>query len=87
MRAVPEVVRIVGPPGSGKSSYAKKQTGLVIDLDDIKSRLAGCPPHMAGDKWTAPALAERNRILESLADKNYVAVWFIIGSPKVGDRR
>ena len=84
------VTIVSGPPGSGKSTWVKERAGpndLIIDLDDIKSRLSGLPAHQAGDKWSAPALAERNRILASLSNSKHNRVWLVIGAPKASERQ
>ncbi|WAC29568.1 AAA family ATPase [Ancylobacter sp. SL191] len=81
---------VCGAPGSGKSTYVDQHKGpndLVIDLDVIRSRLAGSSLYGAGPQWTAPALDERNRILQGLAaDHVHERAWFIVSAPEREER-
>ncbi|WP_324290694.1 AAA family ATPase [Ancylobacter sp. SL191] len=89
-RARIPVVIVCGAPGSGKSTYVDQHKGpndLVIDLDVIRSRLAGSSLYGAGPQWTAPALDERNRILQGLAaDHVHERAWFIVSAPEREER-
>ncbi|MFQ5535468.1 MAG: HNH endonuclease [Sphingomonadales bacterium] len=87
--AIPLTI-VCGPPGSGKSTYVAKRAGvmdLVIDLDEIVARLSGKPIYHDKHKWLAPAMAERNRMLWSLADdRRHDAAWLIVGAPRAAFR-
>lgn len=81
---------VCGPSGSGKTHYVNEQAkpgDLIIDLDEIKSRLSGLPWYQAGKEWIKPALHERNRMLQRLndSDGNNTA-WFIISAPTGQER-
>jgi 5-methylcytosine-specific restriction endonuclease McrA/predicted kinase len=84
------LVIVCGPPGSGKSTYVQRHKGpddLVIDLDVIRSTLAGTGIHQANPAWTGRALDERNRILAGLAtDTTHQRAWFIIAAPDPAER-
>ena len=80
------VTIVCGPPGSGKSTYVQQRVGVndvVVDLDVIRSRMAGTEIHQPAPKFTGAALEERNRILRSLAtDHQHDRAWFIIAAPE-----
>jgi len=84
------VTIVCGPPGAGKSTYVTEHAGpndLVIDLDVIRSTLAGTAIHQGGNLQLAPALDERNRLLRSLpTDTVHDRCWFIIAAPNPEDR-
>ena len=82
---VPLVI-VCGPPASGKSHYVKAHAGaydIVIDLDVIASGMSGQGLH-SWDRlgWLKPALAERHRLLASLAESQCPRAWFIVSEPK-----
>ena len=85
------VTVVAGPPGSGKTTWARKQAGprdLVLDLDEIKARLSGRNVHDAPEDIFWRALAERNDILYSLTRRlDYPHVWFVVMAPKLTERR
>jgi 5-methylcytosine-specific restriction protein A len=83
--AVPLVV-VCGPPASGKSRYVRDHAGpadIVIDLDVIASGMSGQGLH-SWDRlhWLKQALAERHRLLASLATASCPRAWFIVSEPK-----
>lgn len=87
--AIPLTI-VCGPPGSGKTKYVNdhKQPGdIVIDLDEIKSKLSGLPWYEAGEEWLMRALEERNRQLASLALEKGKSAWFILSAANVNYRR
>lgn len=83
---------VSGPPGSGKTTYAREHAGandIIIDLDEIKAELAGASMYSAEARWTGPALLKRNDLLRSLAKPSppYTAAWFIVSAPEPLERR
>lgn len=91
--AIPLTI-VCGAPGSGKSTWAREQAGpndIVIDLDEIKARLAGCAIYSAEARWTGPALEERNRMLRSLAGimprLSNISAWFIVSAPEPAEQQ
>lgn len=87
--AIPLTI-VCGPSGSGKTTYVRDQADpedIVIDLDEIKSRLSGMPWYRAGKEWTRPAIDERNRMLEQLSQEIGKQAWFIVSAPKSEERR
>ena len=88
-RSICPLTVICGPSGSGKTTYVeshKEKNDIVIDLDEIKSRLSGLPWYEAGDEWLGLAIDERNKMLESLSTNKYNHAWYIVTAPKQEDR-
>jgi len=85
------VTLVCGSPGSGKTTYVRKhavKTDLVLDLDEIQSRLSGQEMHTNYDKWLKLALLERNSQLGALSrSKKYTRCWLIVGAPTYSERR
>jgi 5-methylcytosine-specific restriction protein A len=80
---------ICGPPGSGKSTYAKSQNkpgDVIIDLDEIISQVSGMPLYQAGDEWVGPGLHRRNKILAGLSERTSGRAFFIISTPRSRER-
>lgn len=87
------VVLVCGCAGAGKSSYVREhcQTcDVVIDLDVIRSELAGVPVHQApsGDlDLLGRAMRERNaRLFRLAAAPPTITAWFIAGAPTRHER-
>jgi hypothetical protein len=82
---------VCGPPASGKTTYVKDHAApadLVIDLDDIGSRLSGGSLHDWSRNFLVAALDERNRYLRALSKPcSWPAAWFIVGAPKLKERQ
>ena len=84
---------VCGPPGSGKNRFVAQRAGakdLVIDLDEIASRLSGQPIHGWDRSWLNAAIRERNRLLGLLAKpqaRQWKAAWFIVGEPTAKRRQ
>lgn len=85
------VTVVCGPPGSGKTTYVRENAtdgDIIIDLDEIKSRLSGLPWYQAGDKWLKPAIAERNCMIGDLANaRPGVKAWLIVSGQRMSTRR
>lgn len=87
------VTVVAGPPGSGKTTYARANAGsrdLVIDLDDIKHELTGKNPHATPDDrgLMLKAMAERNeRLMKLSRAKGVERCWFVVTAPGLAERR
>jgi len=84
-RSLVPVHLVCGPPAAGKTTFVRQRAGadeLIIDLDEIRSKLSGNALHADFGRLIGPALAERNRILAPLAEPSqWQAAWLIIGEP------
>ena len=88
VKGVPVTI-VAGPPGSGKTTYAKKNAGskdLIVDLDDIKAEISKGNPHRTDDQWSVAALKHRNKILNNLKPDDYDRVWLVVGAPSEARR-
>lgn len=83
------VILIAGPPGSGKTTHAhsiKRDTDIIIDLDDIAERIGG-------QRWTGDlsvvcrALDERDRLLLSLHSRHEGRCILIVTAPSPAERK
>lgn len=81
---------ICGAPGSGKTTYVSESKGsndIVIDLDDITSRISGCEWYKTDSKWLKRSIDKRNKMLYSLSQQNgYDRAWFIVSAPTAKER-
>jgi 5-methylcytosine-specific restriction protein A len=81
---------LFGPPGAGKSTYARgamQGHDKLIDLDDIMAKLAGTPTHHAPDTFLPRALAMRNAELARLANVRVDhRTFLIIAAPTAHER-
>lgn len=87
--AIPLTI-VCGPSGSGKTTYVKRHAApndIIIDLDDIMSKLSGKPWYEAGEEWVRPSIERRNELLSSLSFEKDRAAWYIVTAPKAEDRR
>lgn len=89
--AIPVVI-VSGPPGSGKTTYAKAQAGagdIVIDLDDIGNEIA--PSRREYHDWDKrhlkQALYIRNRRIAALSKAKGGTAYLILTVPKREDRQ
>lgn len=83
---IPLIV-VCGPPASGKNAYveAKMKPGdLVIDLDEIGSRMANTATHCWDRRLLPRAMRHRNKMLADLGTKaasHYKRAWLIVCEP------
>lgn len=88
--AIPLTI-VCGAPGSGKSTWVREHArpdDIVIDMDQIKSRLSGTSIYSAEPRWTGPALEERNRLLRSLSGSPTSSrAWFIVSAPEPAEQQ
>jgi 5-methylcytosine-specific restriction protein A len=81
---------IFGPPGGGKSTYARAAMqghDKLIDVDEIMARLAGTEVHQAPDTFLARALSIRNGELARLANVRVDhRTFFIVSAPTATER-
>lgn len=85
------VTVVCGPPGAGKVEYIRERAtadDLVLDLDEIQSRIGGKPRYAYGTEYLDAAIGERNRRLGALArPSRYRKCWLIVGAPTKRERR
>jgi 5-methylcytosine-specific restriction endonuclease McrA len=78
---------VCGPPASGKSYFVRRHAGpndLVMDLDEIASKLSGQPGH-SWDRvqWLTPAIRARNEMLGDIARRtDWPAAWLVVSEAK-----
>lgn len=73
------VTIVCGPPGSGKTTYAKDK-GHTIDLDDCFMDVCKIHGHDAPREYLTMAMRRRNTLLATLEHETRHA-WFVIGAP------
>lgn len=82
---------VCGPPAGGKSHYVSENAGaddIVIDLDQIASRIALTRMHAWPKTYLNAALRVRNEMLRSLTNAPAGAsAWFIVGEPRASGRK
>lgn len=79
-----KVFLVTGPPGSGKTTYAKtqaKREDCVIDLDDCYLEVCGVHGHDADRSHLDAALRYRNKQLCELAGRTKGVAYVIVSSP------
>jgi 5-methylcytosine-specific restriction protein A len=82
------VVIVCGPPASGKSTWVKRNAArgdTIIDLDESRVAVGGRAWDSDGEVLQR-ALAHRNELLHSLADKKSGRAFVIIGAPTINER-
>ena len=81
---------VCGPPGAGKSTYARQQMGdgdMLIDLDDIKGVLSSRPGHQCPASITEFAIAAMEAVIDALSRPNTVPhVWLVTCKPHREER-
>jgi len=78
------VTLITGPPGAGKTTYARAHAGpddTVIDLDDCFRDVCGVHGHTADRSHLSAALRWRNRQLADLARRRTGHAYVIVAAP------
>lgn len=90
--AVP-VTLVVGPPGAGKTTWARDNANArtrVIDVDAIAADVSGLPVHQVDMReWLPATMRERNEQLALLARKRRGVdrATLIVSTPTLSDRR
>jgi 5-methylcytosine-specific restriction protein A len=83
------VTVVCGPPGSGKTTWAKEQAAAgdeIIDLDDCFTVVCGVHGHDADRKHLGAAIRVRNKMLASLAGKRAGRAYVIVSAPTRAER-
>lgn len=85
-RAVVPLTLLCGPPGAGKSTYARahtQQRDIVIDLDDIRAEVTGLPLYQRSQGSLDLALRRRNETLRALTvyPCRFSGAWLIASAP------
>lgn len=89
------VILICGPPGAGKTHYARAKAecrpagnDVIIDLDDIMQELSGSDREGTDTRlFYRQATSERNRRIDALHDDKYRIAFIIMSLPKSTMRR
>ena len=84
------VVIVCGPPGGGKTTWAKGQAksyDTVIDLDDCFTAVCGKHGHVADREFLRPAIRYRNKLLANLAQQRQGTAYFIVSAPTDSERQ
>lgn len=84
------VVLVTGPPGAGKTTYAKAQAHIaddVIDLDECFEQVCGVHGHAADKKHLGQALRLRNKLIANLASKRAGKAYLIVSAPSEKERQ
>lgn len=82
-----DVVLVTGPPGAGKTTWAKAQAkgqDVVIDLDECFRQVCGVHGHEADRAYLDAALRLRNTHIADLAAKHTGKAYVIVGEPTAG---
>lgn len=85
--AVPLTI-VCGPPGSGKTTYARTRMSkgdIIVDLDDILAALGSSQWDGSKENLNA-ALGIRNAMLGKLANAHGCCAWFIVAAPTRQER-
>lgn len=79
---------VIGPPGSGKTTYAQQHMqpdDRLIDLDLLMCEVSGLPIYQVPPNHLAAAARLRNRRLGALSRPGHPPAWFI--TTAIGDDR
>lgn len=91
MEKAPLCTIVIGPPGSGKTTYVKeriKRGEIVVDLDKIYEALTFLPHHDKPQELLGLMLESRGAILGQIAmmGERRPRLWIIASAPKRSDR-
>ena len=84
------MVLITGPPGAGKTHYAREHKGrtdVVIDLDDCFEDVCDVHGHFAEREHLTAALRLRNARLADLAVQREGVAYVVMTCPKLRDEQ
>jgi hypothetical protein len=83
---------VCGPPGAGKTTWAKARVGpkgIVIDLDELIAKVSGEPIYTSGREWLDAGLRRRNTLLGMLSRPRppWARAALVIGEPTAQKRQ
>lgn len=91
--ATKPVYLVIGPPGSGKTSFVrmnKKRDDLIIDLDLLYAAITGLREHDKPTSLLNVVLSIRNALIAkiiSLPSQDRPAVWIVATAPRRDERK
>lgn len=80
---------VCGPPGSGKTTYVKKQMrwgDLIVDLDTILAAISGLDVYEKPETLLSLSLDVKDFLIERSRRGPFANAWIISGAPKIRER-